>query len=221
MTFLKGKVREEITKRFESLKGNVRLLFFTQELECQFCQETRQLLTELAELSNKIKLEIYNFVIDKEKVDKYKIDKIPAIVVMDEQKDYGIRYFGIPSGYEFISILESIEVVSTGKTQLSKESIEKIKAINSQVHIQIFVTPTCPYCPSAVLIGQALAYINDNIKADMVEITEFPHLASRYNVRSVPRIVVNENYHFEGALTESNYVKEILNATINQSSIIN
>lgn len=212
MTFLKDKDRQAIQKRFAELKGNVRLLYFTQELECQYCKETGQLLNELAELSDKIKLETYNFENDTEVVKNYNIDKTPAIVVMDDKKDYGMRYFGIPSGYEFASLLESIEIVSTGTTQLSAETIEKIKNVNTPVHLQIFVTPTCPYCPPAVLMGQALAYLNDNIKADMIEATEFPHLANKYNVKGVPRVVLNEDLHFEGALPESAYVDQVLQA---------
>ncbi|MDI6803461.1 MAG: thioredoxin family protein [Bacteroidota bacterium] len=210
MTIIKEKDRQEIKKRFEELEGNVRLLFFTQELECQFCRETGQLLSEVAELSDKIKLETYNLVTDRAIADKYSITKIPATVVMSDEKDYGIRYFGIPSGYEFASLLESIEMVSTGKTQLSEGVIEKVKQIDKPVHIQVFVTPTCPYCPPAVLMGHALALLNDNIKAEMIEATEFPELANKYNVRGVPRIVVNEDQHFEGALSEQQYLEEIL-----------
>ncbi len=210
MTILKEKDRQEIKKRFEELEGNVRLLFFTQELECQFCKETGQLLRELAELSDKLKLETYNLITDKNIAEKFNIDKIPATVVMSEEKDYGIRYFCIPSGYEFASLLESIEMVSTGKTQLSEGVIEKVKQIDKPVHIQVFVTPTCPYCPPAVLMGHALALLNDNIKADMIEATEFPELANKYSVRGVPRIVVNEDHHFEGALPEQQYLEEVL-----------
>ncbi|MDP2208340.1 MAG: thioredoxin family protein [Bacteroidota bacterium] len=217
MTILKEKDRQEIKKRFEELEGNVRLLFFTQEIECQFCKETGQLLRELAELSDKLKLETYNLITDKNIAEKFNIDKIPATVVMSEEKDYGIRYFGIPSGYEFASLLESIEMVSTGKTQLSEGVIEKVKQIDKPVHIQVFVTPTCPYCPPAVLMGHALALLNDNIKADMIEATEFPHIANKYNVRGVPRIVINEDHHFEGALPEQQYLEEVLHVVESHS----
>lgn len=216
MTILKEKDRQEIKKRLGELKGNVRLLFFTQELECQFCRETGQLLREVAELSDKLKLETYNLITDKVIADTFNVDKIPATVVMSEEKDYGIRYYGIPSGYEFASLLESIEMVSTGKTQLSEGVIEKVKQIDKPVHIQVFVTPTCPYCPPAVLMGHALALLNDNIKADMIEATEFPHLANKYNVRGVPRIVINEDHHFEGALPEQQYLDEVLHVVETQ-----
>ncbi len=212
MNFLKEKDKQEIIKRFENLKDKVKILFFTQELECQYCRETGQLLKELSELSDKIKLETYNFINDKEIADKFGIDKVPGIVVMSEDIDYGIRYYGIPAGYEFSSLLESIEMISTGDTQLSQDVIEKVKTIDKPVHIQVFVTPTCPYCPSAVLMGHALAILNRNIRADMVEATEFPQLAYKYNVRGVPRVVINENHFFEGALPENLYVDEVLHA---------
>lgn len=212
MNFLKEKDKTEIIKRFENLKDNVKILFFTQELDCQYCRETGQLLKELVELSDKIKLETYNFINDKDMVEKYQIDKVPGIVVMGEEIDYGIRYYGIPAGYEFSSLLESIEMVSTGDTQLSKEDLERIKQIDKPVHIQVFVTPTCPYCPSAVLVGHALAMVNKNIRADMVEATEFPQLAYKYNVRGVPRVVINENHYFEGALPVNLYVDEVVHA---------
>lgn len=212
MNFLKEKDKKEIIKRFEVLKNNVKILFFTQELECQYCHETGQLLKELCELSDKIKLETYNFITEKEVAEKYKIDKVPGIVVMSENTDYGVRYYGIPAGYEFSSLLESIEMISTEDTQLSQDTIERVKTIDKPVHIQVFVTPTCPYCPSAVLMGHALAMLNRNIRADMVEATEFPQLAHKYNVRGVPRVVINENHFFEGALPENLYLDEVMHA---------
>jgi len=141
MPLLTEKDAQTLRKRFEKLDKPVKIVNFTQELECQFCRETRGLVEEVADLSEKIKVEVYNFQIDKEKAAEFKIDKIPATVVMAD-KDAGVRFFGIPSGYEFASLLESIEMVSTGKSHLSAESLAKIAAIDKDVHIQVFVTPT-------------------------------------------------------------------------------
>lgn len=211
MAFLKEKDAEALRKRFESLKKPVRLINFTQEIECLYCRETRQLLEEVAGLSDKISLEVYNFQLDKEKAQEYNIDKIPATVVMAE-KDRGIRFFGIPSGYEFASLLESIELVSADRSPLKDDILKKAEAIDQPVHLQIFVTPTCPYCPAAVTTGHAFAAVNDNIRADMIEATEFPHLANRFGVMGVPKVVINESRSFEGALPEDAYLKEILKA---------
>ncbi len=220
--FLDQQAQNEIKTRFANLVSPVRVINFTQSLECQYCRETRQILEELTALSDKLTLEVYNFISDKEMVEKYNIDKIPATVIASEDTDYGIRYYGIPSGYEFASLLESIELVSTQKHELSDEVAEKVKMISEPVHIQVFVTPTCPYCPRAVYTGHQFAFLNKNIKADMVEATEFPHLSMKYNVRGVPRVVINETHHFEGALPEEMYVDEVLKAlSEKQSSLIN
>jgi glutaredoxin-like protein len=220
--FLDEQAQTEIKKRFANLVNPVRIINFTQSLECQYCRETRQILEELTALSDKITLEVYNFVTDKDKVEQYQIDKIPATVIASPEKDYGIRYYGIPSGYEFASILEDIELISTGRHELSDDTVEKLKAITEPVHIQVFVTPTCPYCPSAVVTGHRFAYVNDMIKSDMIEATEFPHLSMKYGVQGVPRIVVNETRHFEGALPEEMYVDEVVKAASeNQSGLVN
>jgi len=211
--FLDADDREELRKRFEeNLVNKVRVIHFTRELDCQYCRETKQLLTELSELSDKIQLEIYNFYTDTDKVEQFKIDKVPATVIASEDRDYGIRYFGIPSGYEFASFLLDIEMVSRGVSGLSQRSIEKIKEIDVPVHIQVFVTPTCPYCPSAVNLAHQLAMVNDLITADMVEAIEFPDLAEKYMVMGVPKVVMNDVYYFEGALPERHYVDKVVEA---------
>jgi glutaredoxin-like protein len=125
----------------KSMVAPVRLLFFTQTIACQFCKETEQILQEVAALSDQIKLETYNLITDKEVADQYGIDKIPALVVMSAV-DHGIRFYGIPAGYEFTSLIEDIVDVSRDKTGLSEKTLELIKGIKDPVHIQVFITPT-------------------------------------------------------------------------------
>ncbi|MFW6082734.1 MAG: thioredoxin family protein, partial [Chloroflexota bacterium] len=102
MPLLNEDVQGQVKQQLADLPNPVRLMMVTQEFECQYCAETRQLVDEVASLSDQIEAEIYDFVEDKETVDAYDIDKIPAVAVIGE-KDYGIRFFGIPSGYEFTS----------------------------------------------------------------------------------------------------------------------
>ena len=142
MPLLQDKDKEAVKTRFqEELVNPVRLVNFTQALECQFCAETRQLVEEVATLSGKIELEVYNFAIDKEKVEEYGVDKIPAIAIVGE-KDYGVRYYGIPSGYEFSSLLEDIIDVSRGEVELLPATREALAGITEPLHFQVFVTPT-------------------------------------------------------------------------------
>jgi glutaredoxin-like protein len=208
---IKKKDREQIQTHFEALANPVTLVFFTQETECQFCRETRKILTELSELSRKINLEVYDFEKDTQKVSWYTIDKIPATAVVGE-KDYGIRFFGMPSGYEFTPLILDILAVSRSSSTLQPETQEKIKKIDKHVHIQVFTTPTCPFCAQAVQTAHQCAVESDFITAHMVESVEFPHLAHKYDVFSVPKIIINETHAFEGALPEDEFADEIIKA---------
>ncbi|NLG51376.1 MAG: glutaredoxin [Chloroflexi bacterium] len=212
MPLLSDKDRQFLENHFKkNLQSPVTLTFFTQTIACQFCRETEQILQEVAALSDKITLEVFNFITDKEVAEQYWIDKIPATVIRGE-KDYGIRFYGIPSGYEFTSLIEDIVDVSRGKAELSDQTLEALKGLKEPVHIQVFVTPTCPYCPAAVRMGHSLAIASDKIRADMVESTEFPHLANKYQVYGVPRTVINESVHVEGAAPEPLFVAKVLQA---------
>jgi glutaredoxin-like protein len=205
MALLKEEDRQQLIKEFEALKNPVKLLMFTQELECEYCRETRMIAEEIAGLSDSISLEVYNFVTDKEVAEQYDIDKIPAIAVLqdgDEPIDYGIRYYGIPSGYEFSSLIEDVMMVSQGESGLSEATKTQVAELTEPVHIQVFVTPTCPYCPRAVRLAHQLAVESDLIRSDMVEAIEFPHLSMKYQVQGVPRTVINETIHIEGAVPE-------------------
>jgi glutaredoxin-like protein len=208
---------EHLRQEFETeLVNPVKLLMFTQTIECQFCAETRQIVEEVAELSDKITAEIYNFVTDKAMADLYGIDKIPAIAILrvenGEDKDYGIRFYGIPSGYEFTSIIEDIMDVSRGQSGLMPKTREALVAITEPVHFQVFVTPTCPYCPQAVRLAHKLAIESSMIRADMIEAIEFPHLSNKYSVYGVPRTVINETVSQEGAVPEPMMLAKLLEA---------
>ncbi len=222
MDILNKEAKEATQKKFdEEMEEKVSLLLFTQEpsrlilpdylkgQECLFCKETKELITEVGSLSDKIDLEIYDFLADKEKVEEYGIDKIPAIVPLGSQ-DFGIRFFGIPSGYEYTSLIEAILDVSKGQTSLSQKTKDALKAVDKDIHIQVFVTPTCPYCTTAVRLGHQFALESSRIKADMIESTEFPHLTQKYNVFGVPKTIINEKSSIEGAVPEESFLQQVL-----------
>jgi len=208
MKLLNKKVIKELTEVFKGLDKVVTLKFFSQEFECRFCQDTRQLLEEVSSLTDRIKLEKYDFLADRKEVEKYDIKRIPATVVMDE-KDYGIKIYGIPGGYEFTSLIEALKIVSTGETGLSQETKNFLDSLDKEVHLQVFVTPTCPYCLGAVVLAHRLAYYSPKVKGDMIEATEFPELAVKYNVMGVPLTVINETQFQEGAAPENMLIEKI------------
>ncbi|MCK4940730.1 thioredoxin family protein [candidate division WOR-3 bacterium] len=216
MAVLDDKVKEEVKDMLKDLKESVKLVVFTQDSlistpghECETCRDNRLLMEEVAALSDKISVEVYDFAKDKERVEEYKIDRIPATVVHGE-KDSGIRIYGMPAGYEFPTLLNAIKLVSAVDSGLSNESKEKVKDLSKPIHIQVFVTLTCPYCASAATLAHKLAYESNQIKADVVNAQEFPQLAQRYNVFAVPKTVVNETVQFEGTLPEQGFLEKAL-----------
>ncbi|HIQ29153.1 MAG TPA: glutaredoxin [Candidatus Caldiarchaeum subterraneum] len=210
MAILKERDKKAVKDKFEKeLENDVKLIVFTQEFECEYCAVTRELMEELASLTNRIKLTVYDFEKDKDKAEKWRVDKIPALLIFGE-KEYGIRYFGVPSGYEFAALLDDIVDVSRRRSRLSKATVDRLKDVNEPVHIQVFVTPTCPYCPKAVRTAHQMALENTNITADMIESLEFPHLANKYEVMAVPKIVINDKISFEGALPEQHFLEHVL-----------
>ncbi|MCJ7737852.1 MAG: thioredoxin family protein [Anaerolineae bacterium] len=198
MPLLDQKTAEQVRKELTGLTSPVRLVVFTQEFECTYCKENRQLAEEIADLSELVEIEVYDFVADKDKAEELNIDKIPATAVIGSE-DYGIRFYGIPAGYEFTSLLQAIKTLGTGELPFEEEMIGFLKSIDRPIHLQVFVTPTCPYCPQSVVLAHQMAMASPMVHADMVEATEFPHLAQRYQVMGVPRTVINETEYVEGA----------------------
>ena len=131
----------EIRERLKEMVNPVKLVHFTQELNIEYGREARELVEEVTALSDKISVEVYNFLLDTEKAAEYGVDKVPATIVRNG-KDFGIRFYGLAAGYEFSNLLDAILAVSTGDSGLSDEIKEKLRGITQPVRLEVFVTPT-------------------------------------------------------------------------------
>lgn len=211
MSLVQESVKKQLEQVLRSLPNPVRLVVFTQEMECQFCRENRQLAEEIAALSDKVKLEVYNFLLDKEKVEEFKVERVPALVVAGE-KDYGIRFYGVPAGYEFTSLVNAIQLVGKRESGLKPETKQRLSQIAQPVKIDVFVTLTCPYCPMMVSLAHRFAMESDKITASAIDAQEFPVLANYYEVMAVPKTVLNQRHQFEGALPEERFLQEVMKA---------
>jgi glutaredoxin-like protein len=210
MSLLPDDKKEQLKAEFkEKLVDPVKIIMFTQETECRFCSDTRTLAQEIANLSDKITVDIYDFVADAQKAKEYGIDKIPALAIIGKI-DHGVRIYGIPYGYELNTLIEAIINVSRGTTDLTEKTKEIIKDIKAPVHIQVFVTLTCPHCPAAAAIAHKLAVESDMIRADVIDAQEFPTLAQKYTVIGVPKVVINEKIEFVGAFNEDLFAEQAL-----------
>jgi glutaredoxin-like protein len=196
----------------ERMVDPVKIVMFTQEVECRFCSDTRQLVQEIATLNDKINVEVYDFMVDAAKAQELKIEKIPALAIIGK-KDYGVRIYGIPYGYELQTLIAAIVGVSTGKTDLSDKTKAILADVKAPVHIQVFVTLTCPHCPVAASIAHKLAIESEMITADVIDSSEFATLAQKYSVIGVPKIVINEKVDFVGAFSEDLFAEHVVLGT--------
>ncbi|MFN2323294.1 MAG: thioredoxin family protein [Trueperaceae bacterium] len=120
------------------------------------------------------------------------IVRTPTIVFRAAGSDAdNVRFVGLPSGYEFQTLVEVVRMVGTGDSGLGPASSERLADLEAPVRLQAFVTPTCPYCPRAVLAAYRMALANPNVIAEGVEASEFPELAQRYRISGVPDTVID------------------------------
>lgn len=143
MAILTDRDRAAVTQELAKLAGPVRLVVFSTALgaESQYCVETERLVREVAECSDKVTVEVNSLHIEREKAETYAIERVPAIVV-EGARDYGIRFFGVPAGYEFTNLIDGMLVAASGTPQLSPETLERLQGLTQRVHIQVFTTPT-------------------------------------------------------------------------------
>jgi glutaredoxin-like protein len=197
---------EDFKKR---IKNSIKIIMFTQELECKFCSDTRKLVEEIGALNDKISVKVYDFVENSKKAKEYNVNKIPALAIIGTQ-DYGVRIYGIPYGYELSTLIEAIVNVSKGTTDLSSKTKTILSEVKKPVHIQVFVSLTCPHCPVAAAVAHKLAIESDLVRADVIDSGEFPELAQKYAVMGVPKIIINEKIEFVGAFNEDLFAEHVL-----------
>jgi glutaredoxin-like protein len=210
MSLIPDDKKEQFRKELkEKMENQVKIVMFTQEVECKFCADTRKLTQEFAALNEKVTAEIHDFVADAAKAKEYGVTKIPALAVIGK-RDYGVRIYGIPYGYELQTLKEAVINVSRGKTDLSDKTKAILADVKAPVHIQVFVTLTCPHCAVAAAVAHKLAVESSMIRADVIDSNEFPTLAQKYAVIGVPKIIINEKVEFMGAFSEDLFAEHVV-----------
>lgn len=218
---LNDQIVKQINEVFAEMKEPVQLLYFGSKDNCNYCAETKQLLEEVTATNNKIELRVYDIEEDQDIARNFNVTNAPGIVIAAQNgsdvTNLGVQYSGIPSGHEFSTLINDILIVSKRDSGLNEKTREFLKNLDKPLHLQVFVTPSCPYCPRAVLLAHQMAMENPKmIRAEGVEATEFPELANRFNVQGVPQTVINSGAgSVVGAVPEQNLLAEIIRALQN------
>ncbi|MFW5749695.1 MAG: protein disulfide oxidoreductase, partial [Halanaerobium sp.] len=211
----KNKIKELFSK---NLKDNVDLLFFSKEEGCQYCGDTEEILEEVTGLDEKVNFEKY--LVGSEKAEEFGVDRAPAIIFLNnEGEDSGVHFYGIPSGYEFTSLIEDIlDMSDHERIDLSEDIKKEVKALDFDVLLQVFITPTCPYCPRAVRVAHQMAMLNPKLRGEMVEAMEFEELSASFNVSGVPKTVINSGADEQvGAVPAKTILKKIQDLAVKAS----
>jgi len=207
-------IKNQVRDVFAELNDPVEVLFFGKKEGCDYCNDTRQLIEEVVGLSDKLNASVYDLEENKDLAEKYNVDKAPTIVIAGKEdggvKDYGIRYAGIPSGHEFSSLINDMILVSKRDSGLQENTRKFLNELKSPVHMYVFVTPTCPYCPRSVMLAHQMAFESPMVQAEMVEAIEFPELSNRFSVSGVPQTTINEGAGtVVGAVPEQHLLQEL------------
>ncbi|HEY8199955.1 MAG TPA: thioredoxin family protein [Actinomycetota bacterium] len=225
MSLLATDDRDLVERYFaQKLTVPVQLLTFTDEGDTggtpfqsgTSSRQTRELVEELAALSDLISLEVYDVAEHAGLVEEWGILAAPTIAIGpgDDTAPPRVRYVGYPGGHEFTSLLETLGSVGRENWGLTPETVELLAKVDRSIDVKTFVTPTCIYCPKAVLMAHRMALASSGIRSTCVESEEMSHLASKYQIMMVPKMVVNEAYDFVGALPEVQFVTQVLQGSL-------
>ncbi|MCK5842089.1 MAG: thioredoxin family protein [Candidatus Sabulitectum sp.] len=196
MPLLSDEDKEAIKGHFALMTEDVTVTLTRAPGKC----ETESILTELCELSPRLTMDIVE--------SKKESAMLPSLSIGNTGR---LIFRGIPSGYEFSSLLTGI--IDSGRTEqtLSDETMTFLDSLQEDLHIKVFVTPTCPYCPKSVVLAHRMAAYSDRVVAEGIEANEFQDLSIKYKVQGVPRTVINETYAVEGAQPESYLIEGLKN----------
>jgi alkyl hydroperoxide reductase subunit AhpF len=143
MPLLNDRDREAVRAELAKMRGPVKLVVFSQALSAtaDLCQQNEALVREVAELADQVTVEVLNLAIDRERAEAYGVTDVPAIVV-EGARDYGIRFLGVPSGYEFSNLIDSMIVASSGEPALAEATKASLQGLATDIDIKVFSTPT-------------------------------------------------------------------------------
>ena len=216
--FLNEVIQKQVMDVFAVLENPVAIIFFNSKVQqCEYCIDTEQLLTEVVDLSDKLTLKVYDLEDDALLANEFHVDKAPGFVIAGQEGeqvvDYGIRFYGIPAGSEFGSLISALLLVSKRQSDLNEQTRAFLSGLTKPVHLMVFATPTWPYCPQAVVLAHRMALESPMIEAEMIEASEFPGLVNQFGVNGVPQTTINHGVvDVIGAGTEQHLVNEIKKA---------
>lgn len=173
--------------------------------------ELRDLVLDISNLSDKLQSKIYIKGSNPEIEEKINADKFPIVALLNNKGDYsGVKFHGVPGGHELNSFILAIYNLAGPGQDIDDDVLLLIQNIEKKVNIKVGVSLSCHFCPDVVAASQRIAIENENVEAEMINLSEFSDLKNKYKIMSVPAIIINDEKVYFG----SNTIEEIINMII-------
>lgn len=217
-TTISAQQKNQLRRTFrKDLKSPVKLRMFTRGSspiaipgrDCPTCEQTQQLIEEVASASPKIELEIYDFFADGATVQAMAVARIPAILMGNEDRPR-MAFYGAPRGNQMAAIVETVRSLSRGVSPLKNRTRRMLRQVKRSVHLQVIGAPEEEAGARAAYTAFAMTMENPNIFAEAVQIRDFPSLARSLGVNSIPLTLVNNFYRIPGPVEEERMLEQVL-----------
>lgn len=202
-------VKQEITSVLGNIPNNIEISLVKGTENETECQEVEALFNSMATILPRLSVKIYD--VNSDFAQKNGIQRTPAFMVHAPEETSSYVYYGVPASYEFSTLIEAIRTVGNRMTDLSDTLKDQVKSIKKELKMDIFVTPTCSFCPGVVISAFRCAYENQNIKVKIIEGTHFSDLVQEKGIRSVPRGFINGASAIQGSIGIEDFVKTLIN----------
>jgi alkyl hydroperoxide reductase subunit AhpF len=202
---------DQFKTEFGHMRQPVRLILFTRDVGCETCPEALSLAQAIKARAPKVALEVYDQVMDRDKVEQYGVNQVPATVV---QAGNGrlIRFYGLFQDVFFRTLLKTI-LAASDDTMTFPENIRRtLTHLREQVNIQVFVETDCTQCTPVAETAIALALRSDLVLSDVIIASDFPDLIRKHSIKTLPRTIFGANLHMDGHVTESEFLEMIFEA---------
>lgn len=195
--------------QLSKLGGPVKVRVFASPDHCVFCNTVDEVVGRLAEMSDRVIVLWSGFGHDEPAARDYGIERHPAVVV-EGRGDLGLRFTGVPMGYQFGVLVEDLVMASTGETDLSEEVKIKLRSVDEPVSIKVYTLPDCLGSPFMARAAHKFAIETGEIAADVVDLLEFADLAAEEKVLETPKTVINGKVEVQGTISERELADRVL-----------
>lgn len=207
---LNDALRAQLKGVLDKLENEVTLVSIVDE-NLNKSVELRDLVLDIADLGDKVKAKIYKKGENGEIENKINADKYPVVALLDKEGNYsGLKFHGVPGGHELNSFILAIYNLGGPGQQISEEILSDIKKIDKKVNVKVCVSLSCHLCPDVVVSSQRIAIENENVEAEMIDISNFKKLKDTFKIMSVPAIIVDDEKVYFGAKKINEIIKLIV-----------